>query len=250
MRLLTSILATLVLASGAWAGVQITCSTSGNDVTISWDALEETELVRAFALDVTVDSGTIDSYSAAHASYNIYPGSIVIDAGGTVTDYGSPIADSSYPGTLGGLTTSGVTIEMGSLYASGDPTPPKSGDLITLTVSGPCNVSITENVIRGGIVMEDPAVPANPSLTGCEVGTQPTCPCQGDLDGDTWRSPDDLGILVGILSPHSATGYWVENTSGYCGDMDGDTWLSPDDLGVLVGILSPHSATGYWVECP
>jgi hypothetical protein len=195
MRVLSSILATLVLASGAWAGVAITCSTSGNDVTISWDASGETELVRAFALDVTVDSGTIDSYSAAHADYDIYPGSIVIDAGGTVTDAGSPIADASYPGTLGGTGTSGVTIEMGSLYASGETPPPTSGALITLTVSGPCNVSITENVIRGGIVMEDPAVPANPSFTGCEVGGT-ACPCKGDSDGNNVLDTDDMNNLL------------------------------------------------------
>jgi hypothetical protein len=206
-------------------------------------------LVRAFALDVTVDSGTIDSYSAAHASYNIYPGSIVIDAGGTVTDYGSPIADSSYPGTLGGLTTSGVTIEMGSLYASGDPTPPKSGDLITLTVSGPCNVSITENVIRGGIVMEDPAVPANPSFTGCVV-VGGGCACLGDMNDDGWLSPADVSAIVNILIPAAADYYWVEDTSGVsCGDMNGDGWLSPSDASALVNILIPAAGDYYWVQC-
>jgi hypothetical protein len=110
-------------------------------------------------------------------------------------------------------------------------------------------VTVTENVIRGGVVMENPDLPANPTLpTQCTVGV--ACPCQGDLDDDGWRSPDDLSILVGILSPHGATGYWVENTAGHCGDMDGDGWLSPDDLSILVGILSPHSGTGYWVQCP
>lgn len=253
MRLLTSILATLVLASGAWAGVAITCSTSGNYVTISWDASGETELVRAFALDVTVDSGTIDSYSAAHADYDIYPGSIVIDAGGTVTDAGSPIADASYPGTLGGTGTSGVTIEMGSLYASGETPPPTSGALITLTVSGPCNVSITENVIRGGIVMEDPAVPANPSFASCEFGGVQVCDCPGNLEGDDQdRDLNDLTAMVDILLP-SAPEFVVPVAAGHCGDIepagnpDGDVDLN--DLTALVDILLP-AAPEFVVPCP
>jgi hypothetical protein len=212
-------------------------------------------LVRAFALDVTVDSGTIDSYSAAHASYNIYPGSIVIDAGGTVTDYGSPIADSSYPGTLGGLTTSGVTIEMGSLYASGETPPPTSGALITLTVSGPCNVSITENVIRGGIVMEDPAVPANPSFTGCEVGGVQACDCLGDLVGtDDVIDLNDLTAMVDLLLPAAAQGFVVPVAAGHCGDMvpagNPDQVVDLNDLTAMVDLLLPAAAQGFVVPCP
>jgi hypothetical protein len=172
------------------------------------------ELVRAFALDVTVDSGTIDAYKDPNGHYNIYPGSIVIDVSGNVTDYGSPIADAAeYPnGTCGGLGTQCVTIEMGSLYAQGDPAPPASGDLITLTVNtaGEANVTITENVIRGGVVMEDPAVPANPSFGTCTVGGTPVCQtCLGDVDGDGWLTPNDVGQLVTILLPHSATSYVI-----------------------------------------
>jgi|GEM_PF-3522648 len=236
MRLLTSILATLVLASGAWAGVAITCSTSGSEVTISWDASGETELVRAFALDITVDSGTIDGYSAAHPDYDIYPGSIVIDGSGTVTDAGSPIADASYPGTLGGVGTTGVTIEMGSLYASGETPPPTSGALITLSTTGATTVSIAENVIRGGIVMEDPAVPANPSLSGCEFGV--TCPCKGDSDGNNVLDTDDMNNLLMHLYVNGQgdpLGKWTSPLAPYeCVNTDGNNVLDTDDMNNLL----------------
>jgi hypothetical protein len=129
-----------------------------------------------------------------------------------------------------------VTIEMGSLYASGDPAPPASGDLITLTVSGPCNVSITENVIRGGIVMEDPAVPANPSFTGCEVGGT-ACPCKGDSDGNQVVDTDDLNNLMLHMYINGAGDpvKWTSPLEPYpCMDTDGNQVLDTDDLNAVM----------------
>jgi hypothetical protein len=171
-----SIVLTMLLLSGlAKAGVWVGCRACEDgtgppyDVTISYDLVDVVELIRAFALDVTVDSELITGYSNPNPHYDIYPGSIVIDASGNVIDPGTPIADPTYPGTLGGLGTSGVTLEMGSLYQQGEPPPPSMGELITLTVSEPCWMEIAENTIRGGIVLENPAIPANPTLQGCEV---------------------------------------------------------------------------------
>jgi hypothetical protein len=215
--------------------VQISCSTSGNDVTIAYDASGETELVRAFALDITVDSGaTIDAVAWTNPDYDIYPGSIVIDAGGNVTDWGSPIASQSdYPGdTLGGLGTSGVTIEMGSLYAQGETPPAASGNLITLTVSGSPCVTITENVIRGGVVMEDPSVPANPSFQGCCVSGE-----------DCYTGPD-VAEWQAVGEPQS----WCEPRQCH-GDADGlqeqfgfeMVWVGMNDVAVLVqGFRAPY----------
>jgi hypothetical protein len=252
MRNLVTILVALLLASGAYAGVAITCSTNGNDVTISWDASQETELVRAFALDVTVDSGTIDAYKDPNGHYNIYPGSIVIDGAGNVTDYGSPIADAAeYPnGTCGGLGTQCVTIEMGSLYAQGDPTPPAAGDLITLTVSGECCVTITENVIRGGVVMEDPAVPANPSFgTCCVTGA---CPCLGDVVVNGQIDFDDLFAVVDMLIA-AAPSYIVPVPAGHCADIAPagapNGQVDFDDLFAVVDMLIA-AAPSYIVPCP
>jgi hypothetical protein len=232
-----AIVIAMMFAIPAWAGVQIECNiNASNQVTISYDASAETELVRAFALDVTVDSGqTIDSVVSTNPDYGIYPGSIVIDAGGNVTDYGSPIAaQSDYPGdTLGGLGTGGVTIEMGSLYAAGEDPPAAADDLITLQLSGPGTVTVNENVIRGGVVMEDPQVPANPTLpTQCSAGEG----CKGDATGDQAVNTDDLNTLVvhlfnnGVGAKFEAPIAPLEPGA----DVNTDGVLDTDDLNLLV----------------
>jgi hypothetical protein len=234
MKIMISILVVLVLAASSWAGVLIECSASGNDVTISYDRNGESERIRAFALDVTVDSGTITGYSNPHPDYDIYPGSIEIDAGGTVTDPGSPIADATeYPsGTCPGLNDTCVTIEMGSLYAQGETPPPDTGDLITLTVSGPCNVSMTENVIRGGVVMEDPTVPANPAFTGCQVGAE----CKGDSDGNQVVDTDDMNnLLLHLFVNGQGQDKWLSPIGPYpLLDIDDSGGLDTDDMNLLL----------------
>jgi hypothetical protein len=104
----------------------------------------------------------------ADANYRIYPGQIVI-VDGNVIDYNTPYA----PGDLGDAN---VTVEMGSLYTmdanyAGDPNagynkrPGLSGTLLKFYTSGNCTYAVTENAIRGGIVMEDPN--EDPNVTLC-----------------------------------------------------------------------------------
>jgi hypothetical protein len=235
MKAIAPILVALVFVASASAGVVVTCSASGKDVTISYDRNDATERIRAFALDITVDNGaTIDSVSGLNPDYDIYPGSIVIDGAGNVTDVGTPIADvaDAPSDTLGGLTTGGVTIEMGSLYASGDPAPPDTGDLLTLTVSGACNVTITENVIRGGIVLEDPAVPANPSFTGCAVSDV----CKGDATGNGSLNTDDMNDLLVylFLNGDDQNNYEAPLGPYPMMDLDGNQVLNTDDMNALL----------------
>jgi hypothetical protein len=233
---ITPIAVALMLSITAWAGVTIDCSIDGsNRVTISYDASAETELVRAFALDVTVDSGqTINSVVSTNPDYGIYPGSIMIDASGNVTDYGSPIAaQSDYPGdTLGGVGTSGVTIEMASLYAAGETPPAAADDLITLQLSGPGVVTVNENVIRGGVVMEDPQVPANPTLpTQCDAGAG----CKGDVNGDQAVNTDDLNLMAVHLFQFGSGEKFQAPIAPYqpSGDISNNGFYDTDDLNLL-----------------
>lgn len=78
MRKIIFVLATLMFAAPALAGVTICTQTSGNEVTLTYDASAEAELVRAFALDITVQGATITAVKNPNPSYDIYPGSIVI----------------------------------------------------------------------------------------------------------------------------------------------------------------------------
>jgi hypothetical protein len=170
MRTKILALAVVLLAAPAWATVTITVTKiTATKVAINYDAsLGETELVRAFALDVTATDGTIvdvNNYAIGddNAGYGIFPGNFsrhitVNPTTGEVDDWGvagyTPVADAGDPGALGGIGTSGVTIEMGSLYDTNDPA--TTGVLCTVTVTaGTKKVCVTGNAIRGNIVMED-----------------------------------------------------------------------------------------------
>ncbi|UCC22034.1 MAG: hypothetical protein JSW23_09545 [Planctomycetota bacterium] len=163
------LIAMLLLAAPAMAVVTITPVQEGTTavVAINYDAsVGETELVRAFALDITVDSGqTIDAITdykegvsvSGDKGYGIFPGSIDINDAGDINDVGTPVGDpcqlpsDTQPG-LGKL--GGITIEMGSLYVDGANAPDASGLLCKVEVSGDCNLTVAVNVSRGEVVME------------------------------------------------------------------------------------------------
>ena len=249
MKKLVLVLAVLLVSLPAMAAVTIDVNCLAGDGVYTVSYVTDANLPRAFALDIEVDAGTIDAVGSLSADYDIYPGSIVI-IDGDVNDPGSAVCDNSYPDTLDGLGTAGVTIEMGSLYADGDPAPATSGILFTFTVSdSDANVAVTENGIRGGLVMEDPEEPIVPTIVVTKCDTEPPI-CMGDINGDDWVSPDDVGALVVYLTPYAAQYYWVAvtpATEAY--DINGDDWVSPDDVGALVVFLTPYSAQYYWVQC-
>jgi hypothetical protein len=187
-------LAVVLLATPAWADVTITVVDEGGCVAaINYEVSGEPNKVRAVALDITVDAGTIDGISeymkGEGPGFGIFPASfrdyITVDpATGEVTtwdvnDY-TPLADPNDPGALGGLGTAGVTIEMGALYyPTGDSSPnapPDSGTLCKLTVSENCTMSVAENATRGGVVLTDPSVAPTVVLTGGPVTCEePVC---------------------------------------------------------------------------
>jgi len=163
MRKISLILLVLLMAAPVWANgeVLITCSVDGNEVTVHYNATTSRK-VRAFALDITVDSGVIsDVNDKVNPDYTIYPGSIVI-TGGVVTDDGNAVADPcDYPSdTQPGVGSGGITVEMGALYSPPDDAngPPWEGDLLTFRVSENCHITIEENGVRGGVVLTDPTL--------------------------------------------------------------------------------------------
>jgi hypothetical protein len=181
MRTMILALAVVLLAAPVWATVTITATDEGDGVVaIDFNSVGETELVRAFALDITVDAGVITdvcdfAVGDDNGGYGIFPGNfsryITVDPGtGNVDDWGvggyTPVAEDGDPGALGGLGTAGVTIELGSLYETN--APGNTGRLCTLKVTENCNVSLALNALRGNVVMEDAAEP-DVVLEGCEV---------------------------------------------------------------------------------
>jgi hypothetical protein len=166
--------AVLAVAAGpAWAAVTITATDLGEGVVaIDYDASGETELVRAFALDITVDAGVIADISefkvgvsvAGDPGFGIFPANFsryinVDPQTGDVDDWTpagyTPVADGNDPGAQPGLGTAGITIEMGSLYDGDSNKPGKQGHLCTLTVTENCTLSLALNATRGNILLEN-----------------------------------------------------------------------------------------------
>lgn len=252
MKKLVLVLAVLLISLPALASNVAVTATYQCDGTYAVTYTTDGNLPRAFALDITVSTGTITAVGDLSAVYDIYPGSIVI-VDGAVSDAGSAVCDASYPDTLGGLGTAGITVEMGSLYAAGDTasTPTENGTLFTFTVSDEAAVvTVALNGIRGGVVMEDVAEEAAVAFT-IDPGQCGPPPCPKDLDGDGWITPDDLNTILIFLIPYEADGYMVEATpaTAYM-DLDGDGWITPDDLNTILIYLIPYVADGYMVECP
>ena len=244
MGRLNLLVVTVLIAAPAFAGVRVSCQTGGNEVTLMYDASTETELVRAFALDITVQGATITGVKDANPSYNIYPGSIVIDEEtGWITDEGTPVADAAeYAGTSPGLGSNAVTIEMAAMYVDGEAPPAAAGEIITLVLSRPGNVKVTENVIRGGIVMEDATIPANP------VFYCPACGCIGDIDADGQVDLEDLQVLAQILL--DAGSPFIINTppAPASADTTADGQVDLEDLQDLASLLI-DVGTPFVYEC-
>jgi len=156
------------------ATVNITVTDLGEGVAqISYDATSETQLVRAFALDITVSDGNIIDVTdfktgvstAADAGFGIFPANfsryITVNAQGDVDDWGvagyTPVADEADPGAAGGLSGAAITVEMGSLYDGDANKPAKSGVLCKVKVDTTCTMSVTTNAMRGNIVLENAA---------------------------------------------------------------------------------------------
>ena len=231
-------LSVVMLTAPAWAGVAITVTDLGDGMAgIDYSG---TELARAFALDITVDAGTIDAISDFavgddNNSYGIFPASfsrnIVVDpVTGDVSDWAvagyTPVADAGDPGALGGLGTDGITIEMGSLYDT--KAPPLSGRLCVITCSEPCKVTVTTNATRGNIVLED----ASEAVVDLAGATEIPIAGAGGYTGphpEQWNAVGQPDCWMSIVNPRQCHG-----------DADGTSqgknkfWVSTNDLDILI----------------
>jgi len=238
MRKIIFALAVAMFTSPVWATVSISVTNlGGGKAAIDYSG---TERVRAFALDITVDAGTIEAISDFavgddNNEYGIFPANfsqyITVDpTTGEVSDWDvegyNPVANADDPGALGGLGTNGITIEMGSLY---DTKPPiLEGRLCVLTCSQACSMTVTLNATRGNVVLEDTSE-AVVDLSGA------TAVPIGGVVGYTGPQPDQW-LSVGQPS------CWLAglNPRQCYGDADGasqgeqKSWVSTNDLDILI----------------
>lgn len=240
MKKIIFILAVLLLTVPAWAGVSISCTTDGNQVTVSYNSSSmDPNRVRAFAINVSVNNGAkitqITDYktgqrTAASRGHGIFPGRIVIDGNnGNVISWGNPTARANEPDNPGQIGSPSIVVELGSLYYGDVNKPANSGTLFKFRVDKTCTVTLSENNLRGGVVMEKSYVAANPTFGTCNVG--PACwafPCfsRGDGNGDCVIAPADVLILRaawpglgGVYDP--------------CADFDQSGLITPNDILIL-----------------
>lgn len=157
---------------------------------VAWLKYECTagEVVRAFALDVSVDQGQIvgiadffrgESKSGA-TGYGIFPASFrdhITVGDGTNINWAlsayTPLAAvrDNPAGTLPGLNSSGVTLEFGGLWdvRVPDAVPGPTGTLCSLQLSQAANVTVAANAIRGGVVSAFPESPIRAAFRGAFV---------------------------------------------------------------------------------
>ena len=146
------------------------------------------EVVRSFALDVSVNQGMIIGISnffrgeskAGAGGYGIFPAAFrdhitvtsATNANWDAADYNPLAVVADYPtNTLPGLNSSGVTLEFAALWDAGTPAaiPPAAGTLCTLQLSEAAQVSLAANVVRGGVVSGTPGVSFTPVFAGAVV---------------------------------------------------------------------------------
>ena len=243
------VLAVLVLAVPVLADtVSIEITDEGGGIARIDYAAPDSNLVRAFALNVTVDTNIITACTpylkgecnSVKQGFGIFPGTIDINAvTGIVEGFGTPVADPCDPDLPGQLGTSSIVLEMGSLYSpttGGSPNAPgSSGTLCWLEVAGDCNMSATvEGSLRGGIVMEDAGVTVDANLTQA-TGVLITTDC---------LKSSDPGYTA--WADYGKPDCWCYRYQ--CkGDVDGThewgIWISSDDLDILKTAFNVYGDT-------
>jgi hypothetical protein len=244
MKKILFVLLVLCMAAPAWASLDISCEKVGdtNEVIISFDATsEDPNLLRAIALDIQCDNDgkILDAKCKGAGGFWVSPGKAAGNVN-TVTgeiDYEEPNTacvcpepgppPGTHPDTLPGLVTdsNGITIEMATLYDGAAPS--MSGELIRLYVDGTSfNIAISENVIRGGAVMEDADAPVDANCTGCAVDLG--CIPSGHPDRAEWLLVGQPPEWCGVRHCHG--------DADAAQELIGHTyfWVGFNDLGILV----------------
>ena len=273
MKKIVLVLAVLLLAVPALAEVSITIEDEGDGiVAIRYDARTQDPNVRAFALDIAVTAGTIETIydfkvgesNSVDPGFGIFMGSIQINEEGEVVNFGDPVAPEDSPGSIGILGEPNLTIELGALYYDDVNAPDPCGLICRVTVTEDCNMCITENETRGGITMQDLSEISVVTLP-CNIPIAVGCQCYGDITGSYMGAdannfaPDgdvdiyDLSVMANLLLPTSPS-FIVSPTPEFyeCADvtatsMDPCSVNGPDgdvdiyDLTVMANHLLPTS---------
>jgi len=246
-KMILALLMLGVFAMPSFAAQTTVTLTVATDGTIT-ASCSDFNLPRAFALDITVDSGAIiTDVTGLSGDYWVYPGSIDINtADGSVNDVGAAVCSNSYPGTLDGIGTNGVTIEMGSLYVGAGNAPSLPGVVCKLIVDKNCTATIVENTIRAGVVMETPS--EDPTVT--QSGGAISLDCYTGPDYAEWVVVGKPDSWCNVRQCHGdADG--IENEYGAPDPFTGEynkAWVSTEDIGfIIAGFRKTYTGSEAWI---
>ncbi len=267
MKKIIVTLAVLLLAAPVMATVTITCTeTDVNEVTVSFTSDEGARLVRAFALDVQINDPNvwIEDINCVHAGYNISPTNVDISPQGEMSEPESDDCAAIHDHNM-------MISEQASLYTVEAPEP---GVLFILTLGGCAEeddggtasvvVTVSENALRGKIVMEDIGAPTEVISDGVTVTMDecvPPCPCMGDVDESTTVNFSDLMLIYTEMIDQYPDGddtyiYEIGNPEGLpCGDVDDSGSINFTDLMIIYTEMIDQYPDGddtyvYEIGCP
>lgn len=233
MKKLIFVLAVLLLAIPSWAGITVSATADGNEVTISYQMDgDDANLPRAFGLDVSVSGAVIVSGPVVNVNdYYVAPGTYEYDpCTPNDVNWGDPVV---------GLTATGFTLEAGSLYDDSDPCHPIAPDSngwlckFYLDTDTGFYVDLEENAARAGVVMEDTEKvwpPGYVVLEDANVG-QDECFNSGHADYAYWKDPN-VGEPLCFCYKRQCYG---DADGKYQGtDYFGYWFVGTDDAGVLL----------------
>jgi len=271
MKKIILVTAVLMLAGPAWGVVMITCEASGsNEVTVYYDMNDVNGLIRIAALDITVDNGAVitgvsgykigesvagdKGFGLFMASFRDY---IEVNVNGEVENWDdpnyTPLADPCDEGALGGIGTSGITVELGSLYyprgAASPNAPDTSGILLKFTVDKDCNITIAENMERAGVVMED----VSSAATNLPYTWGISRTCVGDVDENGKINKADITALAAHIVDNASPWFWLTCTIPPCkpeADVDCNGKVNKADIVALAGCLVDYASAPFWtINC-
>jgi hypothetical protein len=272
MKKIVALLVIVAVAAPAMAATTVTCAQIGSTAafTVSYAYTTGTSFPRAFALDITTSKGSFSSVTptisgeslSTAKGFGIFPGTIIIDTAGVVTTVGTPVApQSDLPaGTLAGLGTAGMTVELGSLYAVTAAKPVDSAVILTVAMSGlaqtsavqTANITIAANSARGGLVLEDASTAA---VSSSCVLTIPALNlvCKGDVNVDTKVTFSDVVALVGKLNTYGGKTKTIPSSNtnySLAGDANVDLSNTFSDVVKIVGWLNSYGGKTKTINCP
>jgi hypothetical protein len=266
----------LLLAAAAKAEVRVWVQETNGLVWLKYECTAG-EVVRAFALDVSIDRGqilTISDFfvgpsSAAAKGYGIFPAAfrdhITVSSGTSanwsVSGYDPLAVVADAPSdTLPGLGSSGVTLEFGALWDAAQPAaaPAASGTLCALTLSQDAtllgtHITVAANASRRGVVACPDGTLVTPTFVGADVAPPVEIAVEQPAGTDLTDGNAHIGFgSVALGSASSALTFMVTNTgtadlTGLAVTTDGTNAdeFTVNALGATT--LAPNTSTSFIV---